>query len=183
MIPEVVYYVASSVDGFLATEDGGVDWLNPFQEGGEDYGFAEFYQSVDALVLGSGTYEVSIELGPWPAPDKPSWVFTNRELTVAHPSIALTAVSPRALLEELSATEIKRIWLMGGGKLATAFRSEGLIAQYLISVIPVLLGGGIPLFAHAPQLDSLRLTGTRSYQSGIVQLSYEPVAEAPIRDT
>ena len=179
MPTEVVYYVASSVDGYIATEDGGVSWLDPFQAGGEDYGFSEFHQSVDALVMGSGTYEVSVQLGPWPAPDKPSWVFTTRELSIAHPSVTLTSKPPRALMEELAGRGIQRVWLMGGGKLATAFRLEGLLTQYVISVIPVVLGCGIPLLADGAQLDTLKLSGVESYQNGIVQLTYEPTTEGP----
>lgn len=77
---EVVYYVAASLDGYIATDDGGVDWLAPFQSAKEDHGTGDLYSSVDALLMGSHTYEFALELGQWPSPDKPSWVFTRRDL-------------------------------------------------------------------------------------------------------
>ena len=178
MAPEVVYYVASSLDGYIATPDGGVDWLTPFQAGGEDYGFADFYRSVDALVMGSRTYEVSLQLGPWQAPDKPSWVFTRRELPIAHPSVTLTSKEPAPLLRELEEKGLKRVWLMGGGQLAAAFQADRLISHYIIAIIPVVLGGGIPLFGEASRRDSLTLSEVKSFPSGIVLLSYEPVPAA-----
>jgi dihydrofolate reductase len=171
MNPEVVYYVASSIDGYIATPDDGVDWLSPFH-GGDDYGYSDFYRSVDALVLGSRTYEVSLRLGPWPAADKPSWVFTQRQLDVVHPSVTLTSAKPVELMEELRAGDFKRVWLMGGGRLASTFRAAGLISRYIISVIPVVLGAGIPLFATDSRTDSLNLIEVKSYTSGVVQLDY-----------
>jgi dihydrofolate reductase len=174
MMPEVVYYVACSLDGYIATSDGGVDWLEPFQAGGEDYGFAEFYSSVDALVMGSRTYEFALEHGPWQAPDKPSWVFTSRGLPIAHPSVTLTSEDPAAVIESIGARELKRIWLMGGGQLAASFRARGLISRYIVAIVPVILGEGIPTIAATSRQDSLRLIEVKPYPNGLVQLSYEP---------
>src|SRR5262252_3631850 len=134
MLPEIVYYVACSVDGFIATEDGGVDWLAPFQRTGEDHGAAELEASVDALLLGGHTYDFVLKLGAWPSPDIPSWVFTRRRLKKLHPSITLTSQSPREVVELLKARGLKRAWLMGGGELATSFRAEGLISSYTLIV-------------------------------------------------
>lgn len=179
MSPEVVYYVATSLDRFIATPDGGVDWLTPYH-GGEDRGFADFYRSIDALLMGSHTYEVALQLGPWRSPDKPSWVFTSRDLPVAHQSISLTAEEPARMLRTLGQQGIQRAWLMGGGRLAGSFRAAGLISHYVIAVVPVVLGGGIPLFADAPRHDSLKLTGVTSFPSGIVQLSYESLPSTEV---
>ena len=170
-MPEVVYYVAVSVDGYIATSDGGVECLDPFQGGSDDHGFAELYASVDGLLMGSRTYEFSLSHPPWRSPDKPSWVFTRRELPVAHPSVTLTSDDPAQLVRSLQGS--KRLWLLGGGRLAASFRREGLITQCIISVVPVILGGGIPLFADAPGQASLSLLDAKTHSSGIVQLSYE----------
>ena len=171
---EVVYYVAASLDGYIATTDGSVDWLTPFQSAGEDHGFAELYSSLDALLLGSHTYEFALKLGQWPSPDKPSWVFTQRSLPVLHPSITLTSKKPGEILELLEARGLRRAWLMGGGKLATSFRTAGLISRFIISIFPVILGSGISLFepTSSPE-ESLRLIETKPFPSGIVQLIYE----------
>jgi dihydrofolate reductase len=177
MIPDVVYYVACSLDGYIATTDGGVDWLEPFQAGGDDYGFAEFSSSIDALVMGSRTYEFALKHGPWQAPDKPSWVFTHRALPVTHPSITLTAEDPAQVIEAIGARGLERVWLMGGGELAASFRARGLISHYIIAVVPVVLGAGVPLFASTSEQTSLRLIEVKPLPNGLVQLSYEPKAE------
>ncbi|HEV2806790.1 MAG TPA: dihydrofolate reductase family protein [Chthoniobacterales bacterium] len=178
-MPEIVYYVAASLDGYIATPDGGVDWLARFDTAGEEHGAAELHSSVDALLLGSRTYEFALKLGHWPARDKPSWVFTKRELPVLDPSITLTSQSPADLVEVLRARGVRRAWLMGGGKLAASFHSAGLISRFIVSVFPVLLGSGIPLFApNSSREDSLRLVEAKPFGSGIVQLTYDRTVQA-----
>jgi dihydrofolate reductase len=172
-MPEITYYVASSVDGYIATEDGAVDWLTSFQAQEEDHGFLELYSSVDALLMGSHTYEFALKAPKWPSPDKPSWIFSQRRLRRMHPSITLTADSPSKVVETLRERKIKHAWLMGGGKLATSFRTEGLISRYVITTIPVILGRGIPLFAPGGSQDSLALLTAKPFKSGIVQLTYK----------
>jgi len=170
----ITYYVACSLDAYIATADGGVDWLSRFQTAGEDHGAAELHASVDALLLGSHTYEFALKLGHWPAADKPSWVFTRRDLRVLHPSITLTGQRPREVVELLASRGLRHAWLMGGGKLAASFHAEELISRYIISVFPVLLGSGVPLFApHSLAPDALRFVAAKPFKSGIVQLTYD----------
>src|SRR6059058_6099803 len=128
-MPEVIYYVASSLDGYIATADGSVDWLSRFHTAGEDHGAAELEASVDALLLGSHTYEFALKLGHWPSPSKPSWVLTHRDLPVLHSSITLTSLNPGGVLDLLASRKVRRAWLMGGGKLAASFHAEGLISR------------------------------------------------------
>src|SRR2546421_536034 len=172
---EVIYSVASSLDGYIATADGSVDWLSRFQTAGEDHGSGELEASVDALLLGSHTYEFALNLGQWPSPDKLSWVFTHRDLRILHPSITLAAQSPREVVDLLGSRGLRGAWLMGGGKLAASFHADQLISRYIISVFPVLLGSGIPVFApHASAPNTLRFVAAKPFRSGIVQLTYEP---------
>ena len=176
---DVIYYVASSLDCYIATADGSVDWLSRFRLAREDHGFGEVYTSVDALLLGSRTYEFALKLGHWPSPDKLSWVFTRRDLRVFHPSITLTAQTPREVINLLESRGLKCAWLMGGGKLAASFHAEQLISRYIISVFPVLLGSGIPLFApHSSGADALRLVSAKPFKSGVVQLTYDRAQNA-----
>ena len=171
----IVYYVATSLDGYIATSDGSVDWLSRFRTMREDHGGGELEASVDALLLGSHTYEFALKLGYWPSPGKPSWVFTRRDLPVLHPSITLTSRTPREIVELLAARGLRRAWFMGGGKLAASFHGERLISRYVISVFPVLLASGVSLFApHSSQPDSLRLVAAKPFKSGVVQLTYDP---------
>jgi dihydrofolate reductase len=170
---EIIYSVASSLDGYIATVDGGVDWLSQFHRTAEEHAAGDLESSVEALLLGSHTYEFALKLGHWPSPDKPSWVFTKRDLKVLHPSITLTSLKPRQIVESLAARGMRRAWLMGGGKLAACFHGERLISHYIISIFPILLGSGLPLFAARTSLpQALRLVTAKPFKSGIVQLTY-----------
>lgn len=173
-MPEVVYYVAASLDGYLAPVDGSLDWLMPFEGTDEDHGYAEFYASVDAVLVGSRTYEQMIGFGDWPYVGTPTWVFSSRDLEADRPDVTITDSSPAAVLKQLDVRGVRRAWLVGGGALAGAFESAGLITEYIVSVIPVLLGAGIPLFGGPVPLRNLHLEGTTRYSDGIVQLRYLP---------
>jgi dihydrofolate reductase len=158
---EIVYYVAASLDGFIATADGGIGWLKPFEGTGEDYGYGEFYASVEAVLMGRKTYEQCLQFPEWPYAGKPYWVFSRSN-----------GNTPSGVVKEMQARGLRRAWLVGGGKLAAAFRAEGLITEHIVSVIPVLLGSGIALFDGPAPAETLMLLGTKAYDSGIVQLRY-----------
>ena len=184
---DIVYYVAASLDGFIATPDGGVDWLAPFEGGDEDYGYAAFYAAVDALLLGRRTYEQALGFGAWPYDDKPCWVFSRRTLPGAPARVTATAASPREVVDGLARRGVGRAWLVGGGELAGSFRDQGLITDYMVSVVPVVLGAGVPLFgavagARAVRGERLRLVESAAFESGIVQLHHRRLDERPLDD-
>lgn len=164
--------MACSLDGYVADREGSVEWLNAIDDGGEDYGFAEFSRSLDGIVMGSRTYEFVLDHGEWVYPDNPSWVFTRRDLPLAHPTVTLTRKDPTEVVEALRRQGLRRIWLLGGGALAAAFASRQLISEYRIAVIPVLLGGGTRLFEGEFAANELELLGETSYSNGIVHLNY-----------
>ena len=167
----VTYYVAVSVDGYIATADGGTDWLRPFESASEDYGYHDFYRSIDAAVMGSHTYEQCLTFAEWPYPGKLCWVFSRR--TFANRSdVTVTTDTPAAVLQQLDARGLMRIWLAGGGELAASMRKSGSIDEYIFSVIPVILGGGIGLFAYTSAKENLRLLECKTYPNGVVQLHY-----------
>lgn len=178
---EIIYYVASSLDGYIATPDGSVAWLAPLENASEDYGYAQFYASVDALLMGSSTYEKTLSFGAWPYEGKPCRVFSQRELAVPSPDVAITVAAPEDVLHSLSCSGYQRAWLVGGGKMASSFRQEGLISEYIVSIIPVILGGGIPLFAPQRLPDRLNLLESKTYPEGLVQLRYAPVSSTVTR--
>lgn len=171
---EVVYYVAASLDGFIATPDGGTDWLAPFEDGSEDYGYADFFASVDSIVMGRKTCEKSLTFGEWPYPGKPAWILSRQPIATAEPGVTVTAAGPAAVVREMDRRGLKRSWLVGGGVMATAFRAEGLLTEYVVSTVPVLPGSGIPLFASGGPRQSLRLVASRTYGNGLVQTVYQP---------
>lgn len=169
-MPEIVYYVASSLDGFIATSDGSVAWLDEFA-GDEDYGYADFLASVDALLIGSATYEQVLTFGDWPYAGKPTFVFSSRALPIADESVAITAEEPATAARGLDEAGIARAWLVGGGELAGAFARQGLIDRYIVSVMPVLLGQGVPLLGCSGGTGRLRLESSARI-GDVVQNTY-----------
>ena len=150
-------YIATSLDGFIARENGELDWL-PGSDGvshsdAEDYGFAAFLDSVDALVMGRKTFEMVASFGQWPYGEKKVFVFTNI-LDKVPDSLAgkmeLRSGSIADLYNELKRSGLKKLYV-DGGKTIQGFLSLGLIDEITISRIPVLIGSGIPLFGLLPE--------------------------------
>ena len=180
---EIVYYAAASLDGYIATPDGGIDWLPPIEADGEDFGYTDFYASVDAVLMGSATYEKVLRHAAWPYAGKRTWVFSRQRRHAAQDNrigsdaeITFTGASPDYIAAEIEGLGLKRAWIVGGGKLAAAFRARGLITTYGIGIVPVILGDGIPLLARTEPLEKLTLTGCQAYPGGTVMLWYRKAA-------
>ncbi len=171
-MPELIYYVAASLDGFIATPSGGVEWLSGFEQSGEDYGYREFYATIDTLVMGRNTYDEVRSYGAWPYAGKPAWVCTESVVADPTPDVRVTHLTPHALMRALEAGGAARCWLVGGGRLAAAFHANGLITEYVVSVIPVILGDGIPMLATNGEAQPLHLEESVAYPTGVVQLRY-----------
>ncbi len=171
-MPEIIYYVAVSLDGFIAPLDGSLEWLSPYNVGDEDYGYDKFYQSIDALIEGRRTYEQALTFKEWSHPGKPCWVVTSRKLESRLPEIHFTSATPADIVKHISSLGHNRIWLVGGSALAGSFRSAGLITEYVLSVVPVLLGAGRPLFGGNGAIEKLSLVEAKTYPNGLVQLKY-----------
>lgn len=170
-------YIATSLDGFIAREDGDIDWLEGHESAGEgeDMGFQAFMDSVDALVMGRNTYDkvLSFDVG-WPYGEKPVIVLTNRPFSPPDaPSANVSAMSgsPSEIVAQLSAQGMTHIYI-DGGQLIQSFIRAGLVNQLIITTIPVLIGSGIPLFGSLPHDIILRLIDSRAYVNGFVQSSY-----------
>ncbi len=174
-MPRVILYIATSLDGYIARTDGGIDWLDQVESAATDYGYADFYRGIDALVRGSKTYEQALAFGAWPYPGKPSYVYTRRPLTTDRNDVIFTALAPREWLTQCSAAGLGTIWLVGGARLLATFQQSRLIDEYVISVVPTLLGSGIPLWAASGPQVNMTCLETRTYPSGLVQLRYRPV--------
>jgi dihydrofolate reductase len=163
-MPRISYYVATSLDGFIAKPDGCIDWLSCVAMTGEDYGYAEFFQSTDGLLMGRTTFEHIQRIGPWPYEDKPCWVWAHRSLESKPVSVMATTAAPIAIVETAQDQGVDHLWLVGGGKLAAAFQAERLITAYIVSIIPIVLGSGIPLFDNSGFEEHLELKAMRSYK-------------------
>jgi dihydrofolate reductase len=165
---EAVVFIGMSVDGYIARPDGGLDWLSPFE--GEEHGYAEFFASVDALVIGRGTYQTVLGFPQWPYGDKRVVVCTSRKLTAAHGE-EFWPGEVRALYDELAAEGTRRVYV-DGGALIRSFLKAGLVDQMTLTFVPIVLGSGIPLFATGLPESPLRLVASRTFPSGLVQASY-----------
>lgn len=171
---KVSVYIATSLDGFIARKDGGLDWLPVPVEGGEDYGYAEFMAAIDFIVMGRNTYEKVLSFGGWQY-DRKVIVLTSRDLTL--PSELADKVeahrqSPRELLHELERRGAKGIYLDGGVTIQRFLR-EGLVDELTLTTIPVLIGEGIPLFGSLEQDIKLVLLKSRTFPNGFVQTTYK----------
>ena len=167
-------YVAQSLDGFVADEDGGVRWLEEAGEGG-DFGYDEFFRGVGAVVMGSATYEQLLSWDiAWPYPAMPNWIFTRRELGKPEGAdVRFVQGSPSAHIEaiEASAGE-KHVWLVGGGDLVRQFVDERLLDELILFVAPLLLGRGVPLFEGTVPTAAV-LTEVKAYPgTGFAELRY-----------
>lgn len=168
-------YLAMSLDGYIADSDGGVDWLNDYVS--PEIGFDSFARTIGAVVMGRTTYDWSIKHGHGPGGFGRTIVLTHEPLSGAPKGVEAYAGDVRPLAErlrqELAGTG-KDVWLMGGGRSIAPFHERGLVDRWEISVIPVLLGDGIPLFPkHSRKPEPLRVTHTRVLKNGIVEVWYE----------
>lgn len=172
---KVILYIAISLDGCVADKDGGVGWLEAFGAEGEDYGYKAFLAGVGTIISGSTTYEQALTFGEWSYPDKRFIVLTRRTLPgTPPPGVEFYSGEPEPLIRDLKAQETKHIWHLGGAKSAASYANLGLIDEYIISVMPIILGGGIPLFSDFAQRAKLELVASQAYSSGVIQMTYRP---------
>ena len=170
-------FIATSLDGFIAREDGGIDWLLGATDSTDDHGYTAFMAGIDTLVMGRSTFEKVASFDVWPYPDtRVVVVSTTLQALPAIPSaqLELPPGPLSALLEHLQASGAKSLYV-DGGKLIQGFLREGLINELTITRIPVLLGQGIPLFGELVRDVPLQHMSTTSYASGFVQSTYEVV--------
>jgi dihydrofolate reductase len=184
MRAEAHVFIATSIDGFIARPDGSLDWLMQAQAAapvGEDFGYADFMADVDALVMGRKTFETVLGFDPWPYGERPVWVM-SRQPALAIPdalkaTVQLSRTSAAALLQELAAQGIRRVYL-DGGQLIQAFMAEDLVDQFTVTTVPVLLGQGRRLWGALPGDQTWTLVASRHWDCGFVQSRYVRCATA-----
>jgi len=172
--PETILYIAVSLDGYIADDQGNVDWLSCVESSGEDYGYNDFFNSIDALIIGNKTYQQALSFGEWPYGKKPCWVCTKTQFEPPVANIFPSGKSPEKIIMEAREKKANKIWLVGGARLITSFRKKRLISRYIISTIPMILGKGIPLFLKSNFHEELRLVELKTYPTGLVQSTYVP---------
>jgi dihydrofolate reductase/RimJ/RimL family protein N-acetyltransferase len=172
-------YIAGSLDGFVARDDGRIDWLARVERPNEDYGYARFFASIDSVIVGRRTYETALGFG-WPYAGKDCVVLTRQVRSPRHGE-RFFAGDVRELVQRL--TELGRQHAyVDGPDVIRQFLAAGLVHELTLSLIPVLLGSGIRLFGERASERSLALVESRSFESGLVQLKYavDPERRAPL---
>jgi dihydrofolate reductase len=169
---KVTYYVASSLDGYIAKEDGDVSWLEELDISMEDAGYDDFFSTVDALVMGRKTYEMIVSFGQWPYGDKPVWVCSSNSITPIEDSNLQAGSTPEEAYKAANEMNIKHLWLVGGGNLASSFLEKNLLTNISLSLMPIILGSGIKLFGNQPSPIKIKKENYKPHESGMVQLDY-----------
>ena len=178
----VTIHMAASLDGFIARKDGRVDWLetpDEFADGESlDPGFVEsFLKTIDCYVMGSRTYETALNfeakgLG-WSYGDKPTFVLTSRNLPRTRDTVEFYSGDLARFVNERLRPEFGSIWFVGGGAVSGECIRRGLADEIRYSILPILIGDGIPFFDKLGRDVALHLAEVKAYKSGIVELRYE----------
>jgi dihydrofolate reductase len=186
----VTIHMASSLDGFIARPDGRVDWLETsdrFEDGDVMVpdAVAEFLRTIDCYVMGSRTYETALDFEArgfgWSYGDTATFVLTHRELRNTRGTVEFYAGDLRRLVEERLKPKFRNIWFIGGGAVSGECLRRGLADELRYSILPILIGDGIPFFDRLDRDVALHLLEVKAYQSGMVALRYEvkrPIAES-----
>jgi len=163
------YQVAASLDGYIAGPNGEFDWI----VADPDIDFGELFNQFDTFLVGRGTFESMVrEQGSGAIPGKKVIVFSRTLNQEDHPDVTIVAEASKKALTALRNETGKDIWLFGGGSLFRSLLEMGMVDTVEIAVMPVLLGGGIPLLPTPAALTKLELTSHRVYKTGIVLLEY-----------
>ena len=171
---KIIVNIATSADGYVARSDGNLDWLTKRPAPKGFYGLPEFERSVDAKILGRKTFDLSLEMGARFSAGAVHYVFSRQQPPDSVPAGVHFVTEPiRTFAERLRAQTGKNVWLMGGGEIIGSFLDEGAIDEFIITVMPIFIGEGIPLLVPRHREVALRLLGVQQFSDGVVQLHYE----------
>ena len=170
---KVILYIATSLDGYIAKPNDDLSFLSIVQQDGEDYGYADFVKSVDTVILGRKTYDwVMTQVPEFPHADKNSFIITR----TARPSIGKTNFytdNLKDLILRLKNEQGKNIFIDGGAEIVNELLKQNLIDEFIISIIPILVGNGTKLFKDGRPEQKLELISTKQFDKGLTQLHYK----------
>jgi dihydrofolate reductase len=166
---KIVLFIATSLDGFIAGIDGDTDWL--YTEG--DFGYSEFYDTIDTILMGHNTYKFLLQFDIFPYPDKQNYVFTHTEKQADHKPVNFITGDVAGFVKALKNEAGANIWLVGGSQINSILLNENLIDEMIISVHPIVLGQGISLFKERSLTNmAFKLVQSKVFDKGLVQLTY-----------
>ena len=171
---KVILYIAMSIDGYIARKNGDIDWLEgDGSDPTSDFGYNEFYENIDTVIIGKTTYnqvinELSVDV--WPYEGKESFVFTSENIE-DNKNVKFINEDICEFIKALKEKEGKDIWIVGGAELISYLTKENLIDEYIISIMPTVIGEGISLFKEGTTELKLKLKDTKVY-NGVVMTHY-----------
>ncbi len=169
---EVILYIAMSLDGFIATESGGIDWLSIVEKPNEDYGYTEFVKTTDTVIMGRKTYDKVLSFGiDFPHKDKTCFVLSKTK-SGKDENVSFYNGDVKELIAQIRQSDGKHIYCDGGAEIVFELMKQKLIDRFVISIIPILLGNGIRLFQNGNQTNELILIKNKVFESGLIQLEY-----------
>lgn len=174
-MPNTILYIASSLDGFIAKPDGNLDWLTGFpppQQG--DYGYQALLERIGTIIMGRKTYDELLGFGiEWPYMGFETFVITSQPgLAIQSPDTFLVTSNLKEFMLELKSAVEKDIWIVGGGALISSLLKDQLIDEMILSVIPKIIGNGIPLFPGPLPESEWILRESEAFSTGLVNLYY-----------
>lgn len=172
---KVILYIATSLDGYIAKPNDNLDFLSIVEKEGEDYGYASFIKSVDTVVLGRKTYDWIIAHVPeFHHADKKTYIITRTARPDAG-NITFYTEDLKDLILKLKSETGKNIFIDGGAEIVNELLKENLIDEFVISIIPILVGDGIKLFKDGRPEQKLTLISTKQFETGLTQLHYKRI--------
>ena len=173
MARQAILYIATSLDGYIAKPNDNLDFLSIVEKEGEDYGYADFAKTVDTVIMGRKTYDWIMKYAPeFYHDDKTSFIITR----TARPNIGNTNFytgNIKELILRLKSESGPNIFIEGGAEIVHELLKENLIDEFVISIIPILVGDGIKLFKDGRPEQELKLISTKQFDTGLVQLHYK----------
>ncbi len=171
---KVVLYICMSLDGFIATEDDDISWLSMVEKEGEDYGYTEFSKSIDTYIVGRKTYDKVLQLtrGEFPLAKMYDCYIITRQERANENGVTFYNGDLEELIARFKSGKGKNIYCDGGGEIVKLLMEKNLIDEYIISVIPIILGEGKRLFSGGTPEIHLSTRPFRQYDTGLVQLHY-----------
>jgi len=166
-------FIASSLDGYIARKNGSIDWLESLKNPDNlDHGYGEFINNIDTIIMGRKSYEKIISFGiDWPYPDCKSYIITSQEDYKVSINNCFVKHNPDAeFIDQLRTKSNKNIWVLGGSELIKWFLNHHYVDEMIISIIPVIIGTGIPLFLEGVSENWFNFEKTETFNTGVVNL-------------